>query len=119
MHTPNTERIIDTFIKLVKINSTSRNEKEIGKYLCSVFRTLGLKQRMDKKKNIHVLIPGVLVNGPTILFNAHMDTVIPGNNIKPVIKKDRIISDGTTVLGADDKAGIAGIIEMIRLLKER
>ena len=48
-----------------------------------------------------------------------MDTVVPGVNIQPEIKEDGYIySDGTTVLGADDKAGLAAIIEMIRHIQE-
>lgn len=47
-----------------------------------------------------------------------MDTVVPGKDIQPQIEGDTIRSDGTTILGADDKAGIAAIIEMVRLLKD-
>src|SRR5690625_8002899 len=47
-----------------------------------------------------------------------MDTVVPGQNIKPSIKDGYIVSDGTTILGADDKAGLAVMFEAIRLLKE-
>ena len=48
-----------------------------------------------------------------------MDTVVPGINIKPQIKEDGYIySDGSTILGADDKAGLAAIIETIQYLNE-
>jgi tripeptide aminopeptidase len=47
-----------------------------------------------------------------------MDTVKPGNGIKPQIKDGVITSDGTTILGADDKSGIAEIIWAIKELKE-
>ncbi|MEJ7338808.1 M20/M25/M40 family metallo-hydrolase, partial [Staphylococcus epidermidis] len=54
-----------------------------------------------------------------IYFTSHMDTVIPGINIKPQIKEDGYIySDGSTILGADDKAGLAAIIETIQYLNE-
>jgi tripeptide aminopeptidase len=113
------QQIIDTFIDLVKISSPSHHEQNVAKYLIKTFKKLGYKTRVDAKGNLHIIIPGVLANGPTLLFNAHMDTVVPGNNVKPQIKKDRIVSDGKTVLGADDKAGIAAIIEMVRQLKEK
>ena len=45
------------------------------------------------------------------MLSAHMDTVEPGRNIKPKVLSDRIVSDGTTILGGDCKAGIAAIIE--------
>ncbi|MGL4571933.1 MAG: M20/M25/M40 family metallo-hydrolase [Clostridium sp.] len=53
-----------------------------------------------------------------MLFSCHMDPVGNGKNIKPIIKKDVVYSDGTTILGADDKAGIAAIIEAILHIKE-
>jgi tripeptide aminopeptidase len=48
-----------------------------------------------------------------------MDTVAPGNGIKPMIDGDYIKSDGTTILGSDDKAGLAALLEGIRVLKEQ
>ncbi len=57
-------------------------------------------------------------DGETILFSAHMDTVSPGIGIKPIIKDGVIYSDGTTILGGDDKAGIAAILEAIEIIVE-
>jgi tripeptide aminopeptidase len=113
------QRIINSFIELVKINSTSRNEAAIRRYLLGELRRLDCRPAVDKKGNIHLTVNGALAHGPVMLFNAHLDTVTPGNNVRPKILKDRIVSDGTTVLGADDKAGLAGILEMLRLLKEK
>jgi tripeptide aminopeptidase len=49
-----------------------------------------------------------------------MDTVTPGCGIKPQLDGDGYIrSDGTTILGSDDKAGLAAIFEAIEVLKER
>ena len=54
-----------------------------------------------------------------IYFTCHMDTVVPGQGIKPELREDGYVySDGTTILGADDKAGIAALFEMARTLKE-
>jgi tripeptide aminopeptidase len=47
-----------------------------------------------------------------------MDTVVPGADIKPVIKGGLIKSRGRTILGADDKAGLAAIIEALTVIKE-
>ena len=48
-----------------------------------------------------------------------MDTVEPGTGIKPVFDGEDIIrSDGTTILGADNKAGCAVILEVIQSLLE-
>jgi tripeptide aminopeptidase len=48
-----------------------------------------------------------------------MDTVGPGEGVKPIVEGDIIRTDGTTVLGGDDKSGIAIIIELMRCLKEQ
>ena len=49
-----------------------------------------------------------------------MDTVVPGINVKPILKEDGYVySNGTTVLGADDKAGIAALLEMIQTINEQ
>jgi tripeptide aminopeptidase len=48
-----------------------------------------------------------------------MDTVGPGKGIKPRLDNGFIKSDGTTVLGSDDKSGIAVIVEVVRTLRER
>jgi tripeptide aminopeptidase len=53
-----------------------------------------------------------------ILFGAHTDTVTPCENIKPVVTATRISSDGTTILGGDDKAAVAAFIEALRVIRE-
>ena len=68
---------------------------------------------------ICTLPPLVRKDVSKIYFTSHMDTVVPGINIKPQIKEDGYIySDGSTILGADDKAGLAAIIETIQYLNE-
>src|SRR5690606_13175256 len=57
---------------------------------------------------------------PGVLFTCHMDTVVPGKGIKPRLDSDGYIrSDGTTILGSDDKAGIAALLEAIKVIQEQ
>ncbi len=117
--------IIDYFISLVKIDSESKEEKTLALKLEKDFKELGAETRFDNANNktggnignFHAYFKGNIDKEP-ILFCAHMDTVTPGKNIKPEILEDRITSDGTTVLGADDKSGIAQIFCAIKELKE-
>ena len=117
--------IIDYFLPLIKINSESRNEEAIAIQLEKDLKMLGGKVQIDRANektggnigNVYAYFPGNINKDP-ILFCAHMDTVHPGNNIKPKISADRITSDGTTILGSDDKSGIAQIIWAIRVIKE-
>lgn len=122
----NQKRMIDNFVKLAKIPSHSGQEGEIAKYLVKELKKLGCKVYIDnagrkiksETGNIIAHFAGTANTAP-FLLSAHMDTVKPAESVKPVMHKNKITSDGTTVLGADDKAGIAVILETLRVLKER
>ena len=53
-----------------------------------------------------------------MLLTAHMDCVEPCEGIKVVKKDGKILSDGTTILGSDDKSGVVAILEAVRMLQE-
>lgn len=121
----NTERLVSTFLELVKINSVSKDEKTLAFHLKSIFDKMGFETHIDNAhiksgSNVGNLIVKISGNKkvPPIIMGAHMDTVNPGQNIKPQIIEGIIKSDGTTILGADDKAGIASIVEGVRSIIE-
>lgn len=123
----NEKRLIQTFLELVQIDSESFHEKNIQEFLVARLKKLGCRVTVDKagKKydtnaqgNILAFLPGT-VKSRSVVLSAHMDTVVPGRSVKPVVKKDRISSDGSTILGADDKAGIAIILEVLQVLQEQ
>lgn len=125
----NTDRLTQTFIELVKINSETGHEDIIQPILKEKFQSLGLDVKEDEASNEDGLGSNNLVctlpsnsdkeGLSKIYFTSHMDTVVPGIDVKPQIKEDGFIySDGTTVLGADDKAGLAAIFETIQYIKE-
>lgn len=126
MITVNKKRLINEFMELVKIDSETKNEAAIAQTLKNKFIDLGLSVTEDASQeltghgsgNLICHLTGTMKDADTIFFAAHMDTVSPGKNVKPSIKDEYIVSDGTTILGADDKAGIAVMIETIRILKE-
>ena len=121
----NRDRVVNEFLELIQIDSHSGQETEVANILVKKLEELGLEVKRDQAGekaggetgNIIAKLKGTQ-NGPTILFSSHMDTVKPGLGIKPVIKDEVIYSDGTTILGSDDKAGIAAILEGIKLIKE-
>ena len=70
---------------------------------------------IDNYGNLIVKIPAKNTNcKEPVLFSVHADTVKPGKNIEPVLKDGIICSKGDTILGVDDKAGIAVLFEAIR-----
>lgn len=120
MYEINRERLIKTFTELAGISSPSWQEKNVMKYIIKRFNRLGGECSMHRCGESFNLL--VKMNGPekrsTILLSGHMDTVIPCDNVKPVVTDTKISSDGTTVLGGDDKAAIAIFIEAFEYLKE-
>lgn len=120
-------RLVNEFIELVQIDSETKHEEKIAPILVNKLEDLGFFVYQDDAHtrnghaagNIIATLEGSLDVEP-IYFTVHMDTVVPGKGIKPQIKEDGYIySDGTTILGADDKAGIAALLEMVRRLKEQ
>ena len=110
------DRIVKTFLELVAIDSPSGDEDAIAAELEGRLRALGVEVSQDPHGNVLGRRDGV---GEAILLSAHMDTVEPGRGIKPVFDGDDIIrTDGTTILGADNKAGCAVILEVIQSVME-
>jgi len=123
----NQERLVNEFLELVQIDSETRYETEIAKVLKDKFTSLGVDVIEDDTTaqtghgagNLICTLNGTKEGVDTIYFTSHMDTVVPGKGIKPEIKDGYVVTDGTTILGADDKAGLAAMFEAIRVLKER
>jgi tripeptide aminopeptidase len=123
------KRLVNEFIELVQVDSETRNEQQISQLLKQKFTSLGLTVEEDDAAdkighgsgNLICTLPATTDRKvPRLFFTSHMDTVTPGKGIKPQIGDDGIIrSDGTTILGSDDKAGLAAMFEAIRVLKER
>ena len=108
------ERLVNSFCDLVRIDSPSGEEDEVSRHLEARLSRLGFQIGRDAYGNVIALEPG---ESP-LLLSAHMDTVEPGRGIKPSIQGDRIVSDGTTILGGDCKAGVAAILEGLESVAE-
>lgn len=123
----NALRMIDHFVRLVQIDSLSKKEKAVALVLQKELEALGAKVEFDEADkavggeigNLIARIPGTDPSRRPLLLSAHMDTVVPGEGIKPIVDGRKIRSDGTTILGGDDKSGISIIIEALRTLREK
>lgn len=121
----NKNRLVETFCDLVRVDSVAGKERLMADTIMKKIKDLGYQPYEDNAGatisgnagNVIVKIPGTTGAEP-VLFMAHMDTVEPGHGKVPVVDNDIIKSDGTTVLGGDDLAGVACILEAIEVLKE-
>ncbi|PIC80949.1 hypothetical protein CSV75_03995 [Sporosarcina sp. P18a] len=123
----NTQRLLQEFLELVKIDSETKNERNIADILTKKLQELGFDVTEDDTAektghgagNLIANLPSTVADADPIFFTCHMDTVVPGRSIQPIVKEDGYIySDGTTILGADDKAGIAALLEMAKVIQE-
>lgn len=119
------EDIVSYFMQLISIDSESKNERAMIDCLKGDLEQLGAelieednchKHNDGNAGNLYAYIPGKIDKAP-ILLCAHVDTVTPGNGIKARIENGRIVSDGTTILGGDDKSGVAEILMGIKHIK--
>jgi tripeptide aminopeptidase len=113
----NDDRLIQTFLDLVRIDSPSNHEAEIGQDLQARLQVLGFATEMDKVGNL--VGRQADGQGDWLLLSTHMDTVGTDRGITPVLRDGVIYSDGTTILGADDKSGVAAVLEVLTVLREQ
>lgn len=113
--------LVNYFCRLAAIDSESLDERAIVDAIKADLKAFGAEIEEDdtfqktggNAGNIFARIAGSVDKAP-ILFCAHVDTVVPGKGVKVQITDDRITSDGTTILGADDKSGVAQIMMGIK-----
>jgi len=121
----NKERLKTRFERYVSCPSESYYELEMCNMVTKELRDLGGNVYINKEGhneksngwNVYAYFKGSL-EGEPILLCSHLDTVGPGTGIMPVIISDSYVSKTNTILGSDDKSGVAGIIEAIKTLKD-
>lgn len=123
--TVNRERLLSNFISFAKIPSPSLKEGKISSFICGKFRPYAKEIFSDsageiiggETGNLIIKIPGNN-SKPPFMLSAHLDTVAVKSKIRPLIRGNAVYSDGTTILGADCKAGIAVILEAVETFKK-
>ncbi|MCX7971182.1 MAG: M20/M25/M40 family metallo-hydrolase, partial [Negativicutes bacterium] len=122
----NRDRILANFLQMVQIDSPALSERQLADWLKGRLYELGAVVWEDQAGasiggnagNLIAWIPGRLPSAPVVGLSAHMDCVQPCCGVRPVVEDGVIRSDGTTVLGGDDKAGLAAILEGLQVLRE-
>lgn len=119
------QRLVNTFMDMARIDSPSLHEKDMAKFLYALLAPRGYTIHQDNAGQISGGNAGNLIvrvpatgSGTPLAFSAHMDCVPPCIGVHPVLEKGIIRSDSQTVLGGDDKAGIAAILEALFHLED-
>lgn len=132
----NQERLVSLFLELINIDSPSGFERAIADVLKNKLEERGFQVREDDAaaklarespaKRLPKGTAGNLIatrkgttDAPHLLFMAHMDTVVSNKGVHAIREHGVIKTDEKTILGADDKAGIAGILEAFSIVQEK
>ncbi|RJP62742.1 MAG: M20/M25/M40 family metallo-hydrolase [Ignavibacteriales bacterium] len=107
-------RLLEIFFELIKIDATSGKEKPVADYIIAFLNNLGLNATVENIDPDSTGQSGNVIcsvgNGGSFVLLSHMDTARSTSEVKPTITDDRILSDGKTVLGVDNRAGISSIL---------
>lgn len=124
----NKERLLDTFLDLVKIYSPSRNEINAMKYVVERLEKLGVKYILHDHSseyggNTPVIIAKLEKNSDDeslkpISLSAHIDVVEPSKDLYVYVEDGLVKTRTATTLGGDDKGGVAIILETFESLVE-
>jgi tripeptide aminopeptidase len=121
----NQQRLAETFKLLVEIDSISKEEGVLAAKIREILASMGAETYEDNAGERVGGDTGNLIAKfkgntpvPPLLLNAHMDTVEPGRGVTAVLKNGTFTSDGTTILGADDKSAVAILLETLYVLQE-
>ena len=115
-------RLLQTFLELVRIDAPPGSEAATARYCAIALRAAGCEVRFDDSMsttgsdtgNLIAELPGTAEG--ILAISAHLDVVEPCRGIEPVVIDGLVVSLGPTVLGADDRAGLAAAIEVVRRL---
>ncbi len=121
----NRDRIKERFTMLAQIDSVSKEEAQIASKLKEILTEMGAEVIMDNAAekvggncgNLVAKFKGDRDVEP-IMLSGHMDTVEPGRGVKVLFKDGIFTSDGTTILGSDDKSALAIILEVMDVIRE-
>ena len=122
----NRDRLNATFMELCATDTQPGAERPMTDIMRARLAELGFSVTEDSagtmtggsSGNLFARLSGTK-SEEALLFSCHLDRVAPGLGVKPRIENDCFVSSGDTVLGADDAAGLAALLEAITTLTER
>ena len=115
-------RLIEIFLELIKIDALSGFEKPVAEYVKAFLCKNGLNPYEDGSAKLTSSNSGNIIckfgTGGNMILSSHMDTARSTQNVKPIIEPDKITSDGSTILGADNRMGIAVLLHLCEKIRE-
>ena len=115
-----TKQAIEVLIRLISIPRTSRNEAEASAFLKSVMEQEYKLPTQADGCNLWSIAPDYDPNRPTLLLNAHIDTVKPvdawtRDPFCPVTEDGKLYGLGSN----DDGASLVSLLQVFRVLRQQ
>jgi tripeptide aminopeptidase len=104
---------VDLFLELAAIPSPSGQERGVADVVLRYLGDLGLEADEDGFGNLYTRIEPT-AEGTQLFFCAHLDTVPPSGELRPVVEDGVIRNAGRTILGGDNKAAVVQMLEGVR-----
>src|SRR5262249_16831525 len=115
-------------MRFLRVEGLSGQEKAIGEAVVDELKKVGVPVSAIRFDNVYERIPAPTQTGnlfvdlpgtrpgSRLVFAAHLDTVQMCAGAKPSRKGDRIVSDGSTALGGDNRTGCAVLVSLAETL---
>lgn len=121
------QKLLELFFQLIKIDSVSLHERAMADFLIHKFKSWKIEVQEDhagtriggNSGNLLIRLDSNATNSAPLALLAHTDTVRSTAKIKPIIDNGIIRSDGTTILGADNRSGVALILYLLTEIIEK
>lgn len=121
------QRLVQSFLELAQVSGSSGDEHAVAQFVENKLQGMGFSIQYDEAHrktggncgNMLAWWDGSDAELPPLFLSTHLDTVSPTAGLTPVIRKGIIYSDGSTILGADDRAALAAYIEAIQVVQQR
>jgi tripeptide aminopeptidase len=126
------EQAVDRLLRFLAVEGITGQEKAIAREVAGALGQAGVPRRAIRHDTAHQRIPlptqtGNLIvtlpgtrPGPCLLFSTHLDTVPLCAGAVPVrASRDRIVAQGPTALGGDNRTGVACLVTLAATLAEK
>ena len=113
--------LLSLFLRLAPIEGVSHVERAIADEVTTILCAAGIDVVEDKSApvvkgnagNLLCFPPGFRADASAIMLEAHLDTVQPTRLLKVIVREDRVCSDGSTILGADNRMGLSILVDLL------
>jgi tripeptide aminopeptidase len=115
------QELLSLFMRLAPIPGMSHAEREIADEVRAILTRAGISVVEDEAAhavkgnsgNLFCIPRSFDAHSPCIMLTAHLDTVQSTSGLKASVDGERVISDGTTILGADNRMGVAILVDLL------